>query len=270
MPAELLESEFFGHEAGAFTGATQTRIGVLELASEGTIFLDEVGDMPAQLQVKLLRALQEREIKRVGGNKTIRISPRIVAATNVNIEASLDSGTLREDFYYRLAVVTLSVPPLRERPDDILPLANYFMEFFASISGKSTISLSSESEKILSQYPWPGNVRELENVMERATLLCEHQILPEHLGISLHLDYSALHDAACTLPEIAAQATRKAEVEVIGKALKQTRGNKSKAAKLLGVSYKTLLNKIRDYGLGEQDSPLSSSSPDSTTFDVPL
>lgn len=253
MPAELLESEFFGHEAGAFTGATQTRVGVLEVASEGTIFLDEVGDMPAQLQVKLLRALQEREIKRVGGTKTIKINPRIVAATNIAIEEALESGKLREDFYYRLAVISLRVPPLRERPDDVLPLANYFMEYFSSLSGKEGIKLSPEAQAILTQYPWPGNVRELENVLERATLLADEVIVPEHLGISLKLDYGALHDAACTLPEIAAQASKKAEIEVIGKALKQTRGNKSQAAKILGVSYKTLLNKIRDYGLGKEE-----------------
>ncbi|MCB0331047.1 MAG: sigma-54-dependent Fis family transcriptional regulator [Bdellovibrionales bacterium] len=257
MPAELLESEFFGHEAGAFTGATQTRVGVLELASDGTIFLDEVGDMPPQLQVKLLRALQEREIKRVGGNKTIKINPRIVAATNIDIEEAMESGKLREDFYYRLAVITLEVPPLRERPDDVLPLATYFMEYFASHSGKESMKLSKEATNLLTRYPWPGNVRELENVMERATLLAEEIISPEHLGISLQLDYGALHDAACTLPEIAAQATRKAEMEVIGKALKQTRGNKSQAAKILGVSYKTLLNKIRDYGLGAEESEAS-------------
>ncbi|MGA1192244.1 MAG: sigma-54-dependent transcriptional regulator, partial [Bdellovibrionota bacterium] len=167
MPAELLESEFFGHEAGAFTGATQTRVGVLELASEGTLFLDEVGEMPPQLQVKLLRALQEREIKRVGGNKTIRINPRIVAATNVNIEDALREGRLREDFYYRLAVISLQIPPLRERPEDILPLVDYCREFFTNRAGRDTIQLSEDAATLLRSYPWPGNVRELENVMER-------------------------------------------------------------------------------------------------------
>ncbi|MCB0319767.1 MAG: sigma-54-dependent Fis family transcriptional regulator [Bdellovibrionales bacterium] len=253
MPSELLESEFFGHEAGAFTGATQTRVGVLELASEGTIFLDEVGDMSPQLQVKLLRALQEKEVKRVGGNRVIPINPRIIAATNIDIEEALQEGRLREDFYYRLAVVSVRVPPLRERPCDIIPLAEYFKEYFCNLSRQESAALTKESKKLLQKYPWPGNVRELENVMERAVLLSQGDILPEHLGISLHLDYGALQEAACTLPEIAQQAVKKAEMEVISRVMKRTRGNKSQAAKILGVSYKTLLNKIKDYGLGPSE-----------------
>ncbi|MCI5066119.1 sigma-54 dependent transcriptional regulator [bacterium] len=268
MPPELLESEFFGHEAGAFTGATQTRTGVLELASEGTIFLDEVGDMPPLLQVKLLRALQEMEIKRVGGTKTIRINPRIVAATNVDIEEALRSGKLREDFYYRLAVVTLEIPPLRERPNDILPLAEYFLEYFSTVSGKEKLRFSKASKKVLREYTWPGNVRELENVIERASLLAEESILPEHLGVRLQLDYESIHETTQTLPEIAAEASRRAEVTMIERVLRQTRGNKSKASKILGVSYKTLLNKIRDYEIGKEDIeeervPLSSRETDS-------
>jgi len=252
MPAELLESEFFGHEAGAFTGATQTRIGVLELASEGTLFLDEVGEMPPQLQVKLLRALQEREIKRVGGNKTIRINPRIVAATNIDIEEALRQGTLREDFYYRLAVVMFTIPPLRERPEDIMPLADYYREYFANRGGREQVPFSEEAESLLRSYPWPGNVRELENVMERAVLLAGNVILPEHLGIQPLIDFQTLQEAATTLPEIVALTTRRAEVELIEKVLQQTDGNKTQAAKILGVSYKTLLNKVRDYGLEEK------------------
>lgn len=269
MPAELLESEFFGHEAGAFTGATQTRVGVLELASEGTLFLDEVGEMPPQLQVKLLRALQEREIKRVGGNKTIRINPRIVAATNVNIEDALREGRLREDFYYRLAVISLRIPPLRERPEDVLPLVDYYREFFTNRAGRDNIQLSEEAASLLCSYPWPGNVRELENVMERAVLLAGDIILPEHLGIQALIDFRTLQEAATTLPEIVAQATRRAEVELIEKALQQTSGNKTQAAKVLGVSYKTLLNKVRDYGLeSERNTPeryLPMAKPSSST-----
>lgn len=269
MPAELLESEFFGHEAGAFTGATQTRVGVLELASEGTLFLDEVGEMPPQLQVKLLRALQEREIKRVGGTKTIRINPRIVAATNVSIEEALHQGTLREDFYYRLAVISLQIPPLRERPEDILPLTNYYREFFTNRAGREEIQLSEEALSLLRSYPWPGNVRELENVMERAVLLAGDMILPEHLGLQPLIDFRTLQEAATTLPEIVAQATKRAEVELIEKALQQTGGNKTQAAKVLGVSYKTLLNKVRDYGLeSERNTPeryLPIAKPSSST-----
>lgn len=249
MPAELLESEFFGHEEGAFTGATQTRTGVLELASEGTIFLDEVGDMPPELQVKLLRALQEGEIKRVGGNQTIHVEPRIIAATNIDVEEALDNGKLREDFYYRIAVVSLEIPPLRERPEDVEELIQYFLSYFSSTLGKDLPVLTKEAQSVLRKYPWPGNARELENVIERAVILARDEIYPEHLGLSLSIDYGALQEAAYTLPEIAQQAVQKAEVEVISKVLRQTQGNKSQASRILGVSYKTLLNKIRDYEL---------------------
>lgn len=254
MPATLLESEFFGHQEGAFTGATQTRIGVLELASEGTIFLDEVGDMPPELQVKLLRALQEGEIKRVGGSKTINVQPRIIAATNIDVEEALDSGKLRDDFYYRIAVVSLEIPPLRERPEDVKNLIQYFLSFFASTIGREAPTISREAYAVLQKYPWPGNARELENVMERAVILAKEEIYPEHLGLSLSIDYGALQEAAFTLPEIAQQAMQRAEVEVISKVLRQTQGNKSQASRILGVSYKTLLNKIRDYELDGPES----------------
>ncbi len=247
LPADLLESEFFGHVAGSFTGATQDRIGVFELASEGTVFLDEIGDMPATLQVKLLRALQEKEIKPVGGNKPRKVNPRIIAATNVDVEAAMDSGKMREDFYYRIAVVTLNIPPLRQRPSDLLSLANYFIEYFCSHEGRDKLSLSKEAADLIRKYPWPGNARELENVIERAVILAEGSIKPEHLGLTMNFDYSALSETTLTLPEIAQAATRRAEIDIIDKVLRQTSGNKSQAARVLGVSYKTLLNKIKDY-----------------------
>lgn len=251
MPSELLESEFFGHEAGSFTGATQTRIGVFEIASEGTIFLDEVGDMPPQLQVKLLRALQEGEIKRVGGNKNIKINPRVLAATNRNISEALNDGSLREDFYYRIAVITLQLLPLRERPEDLSGLTSYFVEYFCHMMGRDGLKLSAEAEKLIKSYRWPGNARELENVMERAVILADKTIEPEHLGLRLDFDLNALAEASETLPMIAERAARLAEVDLIEKALRQTSNNKTKAAVILGVSYKTLLNKIKDYHLGE-------------------
>jgi DNA-binding NtrC family response regulator len=248
MPADLLESEFFGHEEGSFTGATQQRIGVFELAGDGTIFLDEVGDMPAALQVKLLRALQENEIKRVGGSKTIKINPRIISATNKDIEDSLDSGDLREDFYYRIAVISLAIRPLRERRQDAELLIQYFNDYFSSTGESKPLKISPAAKKLLCSYPWPGNARELENVLERASILAEgSEILPEHLGIDLNLKFDIIDDAKMTLPEIASQAARAAEVELIQKILNQTMGNKTKAAQKLGVSYKTLLNKIKDY-----------------------
>lgn len=249
IPPDLLESEFFGHEAGAFTGATQPRIGVLELASEGTVFLDEVGDMPPHLEVKLLRALQEHEIRRVGGNKQIRVMPRIIAATNRDIDQALALGTMREDFYYRLAVITFKLPPLRERKEDILPLVEQCVRHFGLMVGKESVALDPIARDMLLAYPWPGNVRELENVIERAVLLCDDEIKAEHLGICVRLDISAIEEAIRTLPEVAAAAARKAEVEAIERALRITGGNKSKAAEFLGVSYKTLLNKVKEYGV---------------------
>lgn len=253
IPADLLESEFFGHEAGAFTGATQSRIGVLELASKGTVFLDEVGDMPALLQVKLLRALQEHEIRRVGGTKQIKVMPRIIAATNRCVEDAIETGEMRDDFYYRLAVVTFTLPPLRERKEDIMPLVRRSITHFSLLLGKGDVTLDSLAQEMLESYSWPGNIRELENVIERAVLMCDGDVRPEHLGIFVRLDLETLEEAIKTLPEIASQAVRKAEVEAIERALRMTGGNKSKAADFLGISYKTLLNKVREYSLAIPD-----------------
>lgn len=258
MPAELLESEFFGHEAGAFTGATQRRIGILEYASSGTVFLDEVGDMPLELQVKLLRALQEREIKRVGGADTIPIEPRIIAATNISIEQALQEGRLREDFYYRLAVFTLEIPPLRERPNDIEALTSYFLKAGSQKLNKTDAHLSSEAMDFIMKYPWPGNARQLENALERALVLANSEIRVEHLGVPLHLDFELLEDSKLTLPEIVEQATRQAETELIRATLAKTSWNRTEAAKLLGVSYKTLLNKLRDYKIASPSAQVAS------------
>ncbi len=249
IPDELLESELFGHEEGAFTGATQRRIGVLEYANGGSIFMDEIGDMPPHLQVKLLRFLQEGEIKRVGGNKTIKVAPRIIAATNINLEQALAERKMREDFYYRIAVITLTIPPLRERPEDVQLLAQHYVEYFSNLAGKAQLHLSRETERFLKLYQWPGNVRELENVMERASILAMDEILPSHLGIQLQSAADLLQESTTSLQEIAAFAVRNAEIEAISRVLAQTAGNKSKAAELLGVSYKTLLNKVKEYEL---------------------
>lgn len=249
MPADLLESEFFGHEAGSFTGATQTRIGVFELASEGTIFLDEIGDMPLPLQVKCLRALQEKEIKRVGGNKTIKINPRIISATNHIIEEALEAGTLREDFYYRLAVVTFNLPALRERREDIEVLAEYYTRYFCDLMGKTPLKLTKATCEFLTHYSWPGNARELENVIERAVILAEDEIKIEHLGINPNINLDIINDSVLTLHEISMNAAKRAEVDMITKTLRHTLGNKTKAAQLLGVSYKTLLNKVKEYNI---------------------
>ena len=249
LPFDLLESEIFGHEAGAYTGATQKRIGVFEYASAGTIFLDEIGDMPPPMQVKLLRALQENEIKRIGSNRTIKVNPRILSATNHDIEAALQRGTLREDFYYRLAVVTLTVPPLRARPEDITLLCEHYIDLFCSTTGRKSLGLSREALDTIRAYHWPGNTRELENVIERAVILAEDCIRPEHLGVNLSLDFGGLSEACATLHQVALQAAQQAEIEMIRRTLRHTLGNKAEAARLLGVSYKTLLSKVKEYGL---------------------
>jgi len=248
MPEELLESEFFGHEAGAFTGATQTRIGVFEIASHGTIFLDEIGEMPPVLQVKLLRALQEKEIKRVGSSRSIKVNPRIIAATNHNIEEALASGIIRDDLFYRIAVITFHIPPLRDRLCDIELLTKFYLEYFSSQLNKE-LELDDKANELLKRYPWPGNARELENVIERAAILTDGLISVEHLDLELGLDFDSLSETTNSLPDIAQMAVRKAEIELITKVLNKTMGNKSKAAQLLGISYKTLLNKVKEYNI---------------------
>jgi two-component system response regulator AtoC len=247
IPHELLESELFGHEAGSFTGATQRRIGVFELASEGTLFLDEIGDMPHQLQVKLLRTLQEREIKRVGGSKAIAVNPRIISATHQNVQQLITDGRMREDLFYRLAVISVSLPPLRERPEDIEALTKQFCEYFSARFGKGVMNLSDEAMTALKSYAWPGNIRELENVVERAVLLGANTLEPKDFGLSFGESDITYHRKSLT--EVAEQAVTSAEREHIAKVLAVLEGNKTRAAKELGVSYKTLLNKVKEYGL---------------------
>ncbi len=249
IPTELLESELFGHVRGAFTGATQDRKGLFEYASRGTIFLDEIGDMPPSLQVKLLRALQEGEIRRVGSNTPIKVNPRIIAATNRDLEEGLEAGHIRQDFYYRIAVVTFRLPPLRQRPCDIEFLTEHFIAHFAQKNGRTPPRISKEALDFLRRHPLPGNIRELENVIQRAVILADDTIQPEHFGLNIDINFAALREVRMTLPAIAEQAVRKAEIDLIMQTLRQTLGNKSKAAQLLGVSYKTLLNKVKEYQL---------------------
>ena len=246
FPPDLLESELFGHVAGAYTGATQERQGLFEFASDGTLFLDELGDMPKELQVKLLRALQEGEIRKLGSTQSVVATPRIIAATNHSLHSLLEKGALREDLYYRIAVISLSLPPLRERPDDLAFLLDHFIQTHSQRMGFESKKLSKEARTLLLSYHWPGNIRELENTVERALLFAPEVIEPEHLGISLKpFTHSPLQ-------EIAKNASQEAEKEVIRQALHHTGGNKSRAAELLQVSYKTLLAKIKNYGLGSR------------------
>jgi DNA-binding NtrC family response regulator len=247
-PGELLESEFFGHEAGSFTGATERRLGLFEVAHNGTIFLDEIGNMPMELQVKLLRVLQESEIKRIGSNSVQKINTRVVSATNCDIEGEIKAARFRADLYYRLSVVVLEVPPLRERPGDIPLLASYFVKCFAADMNMEVPHLTPSALRLLESYQWPGNVRELENVIERAMIFSDGTLSPETFQIGSATPSADKSDEQ-NLPEIAAIAVREAEISAILKVMEQTGGNKSKAAKILGVSYKTLLNKFKEYEL---------------------
>ncbi|MEK6743886.1 MAG: sigma-54 dependent transcriptional regulator [Nitrospirota bacterium] len=256
IPRELLESELFGYERGAFTGAEARKLGKLELADKGTVFLDEIGDMDLTLQAKILRVIQEQVIERVGGNRPIKIDVRIVAATNKDIEKAVEAKLFREDLFYRLNVFPLTIPPLRERRDDIPPLAQQFLNKYCAEIRKGPGTLSDEAMDILMKSPWKGNVRELENVIERAVIYAEGGVVrAKDLGIS----EAAITDALAEhvpmegpLADIAAAAARIAESRRIRQVLKQTGGNKTKAAEILQVSYKTLLTKIKDYQLEEK------------------
>jgi DNA-binding NtrC family response regulator len=256
IPRELLESELFGYERGAFTGAEARKLGKLELADKGTVFLDEIGDMDMTLQAKMLRVLQEQVIERVGGGKPIKIDVRIVAATNKDIEKAVAARLFREDLFYRLNVFPITIPPLRERRDDIPALAQYFLNKYATEVRKGLLTISDEAMDILMKSPWKGNVRELENVIERAVIYADGgMIRAQDLGISESniLDALAEHvPMDGPLHEVAAAATRIVESRRIKQVLKQTGGNKSRAAEILQVSYKTLLTKIKDYQLEEK------------------
>jgi DNA-binding NtrC family response regulator len=236
IPETLLESELFGHERGAFTGASQQRIGRFEQADNGTIFLDEIAEMSPQLQAKLLRVTQDGRFQRVGSNKEISSNVRVLAATNRELEEEVEKGRFREDLYYRLNVVELHIPPLRERREDILPLANRFIAEFT----KGRARLSAGVTDVLENYSWPGNVRELRNAMERAALLSRAElILPEHLPARITSEQSTPRPAAGNLDEI--------ERQTILDALRKHTFNRSETAKALGISRRSLIYKLQRY-----------------------
>lgn len=251
IPKELLESELFGHEKGSFTGATEMKLGKFELASRGTIFLDEIGEMDIILQSKVLRALQEGEIERVGGTKPVKVDLRIIAASNRDIEAAVSDGSFREDLYYRLNVFPLTVPPLRERREDIPALSEHFIRKYAVEMNIPPKGISPDAMEMLRNYSWKGNVRELENVMERAMILCEKEtITRKELRLTPAGAADGFVDAIPmdgTLEDSARAALKIAETRRIRKALQDTGGNRSRAAELLKISYKTMLTKIKDY-----------------------
>jgi DNA-binding NtrC family response regulator len=256
IPRELLESELFGYERGAFTGAEGRKLGKLELADKGTVFLDEIGDMDLALQAKILRVIQEQVIERVGGGRPIKIDVRIVAATNKDIEKAVAVQQFREDLFYRLNVFPITIPPLRERREDIPLLVQRFLVKYAAEVRKGQMTVSDEAMDILSKFPWKGNVRELENVIERAVIYAEGgTIRPQDLGFKESSITEVLAENVPMdgpLQTVAEAATRIAESRRILLALKQTGGNKTRAAEVLQVSYKTLLTKIKEYQLEEK------------------
>lgn len=246
LPENLLESELFGHEKGAFTGAVERKPGRFELAEGGTLFLDEIGDFSLHLQVKLLRVMQFKEYERVGGYETLKANVRIIVATNKNLEEEIKNGLFREDLYYRINVFPIYMPPLRERKNDVMLLADYFLEKYAKENHKDITRISTPAIEMLTSYHWPGNVRELENCIERAVLLCNEDVIrSEHLPPSLQIAKKKVETSTFTLPEKIEYLER----EMIVDALKKTQGCQRYAAKELGITERMLGYKIRKYNL---------------------
>ena len=249
IPENLMESELFGYEKGAFTGATQSHQGKFEQADGGTVFLDEIGDVPPAVQVKLLRVLQEREFERLGGSKTIHVDVRIIAATNQDLRAALEQGTFREDLYYRLNVVPISLPPLRERKEDIPYLLDHILAKFAGDTENRIEVISQTAMEKLMVYHWPGNVRELENIIERSMVLARSDTV-EADDIRLdHRAASSQSEAAAFLPE--GMTLEQYEQELIREALRRTNDNKSQAARLLGMTRNALRYRLSQMGVEE-------------------
>ena len=243
----LLESELFGHEKGAYTGAEKMQKGRFELAHESTIFLDEIGEVNASVQVKLLRVLQDHKIIRVGGEKTIDIDVRVIAATNRDMEKEVKEGRFREDLYYRLNVVHIAVPPLRERRDDIPLLLNAFLKEYAKENGKNITGIDNRARALLYKYDWPGNIRELRNCIESAVVMCGgNEITPEDLPPTVSASIAA---PSITIP--VGTTLDDAEKAIICENLAANKGNKSKTADILGIGRKTLHRKLQEYGVGE-------------------
>ncbi len=248
IPDNLFESELFGYEKGAFTGASTSKPGKFELADKGSLFLDEIGDVPAPIQVKLLRVLQEREFERLGGTKTLKVDVRLIAATNKDLRAALEQGTFREDLYYRLNVVPIDIPPLREHKEDIPDLVNHFLLRFTAQNGKQVERITPAALKVLMEYYWPGNVRQLENAIERAVALSAKPVLDAD---DIQLDSNGPRNHAATsapiLPE--GMSLEQWEDEIIREALRRASGNKSQAARMLGLSRNALRYRLSKIGV---------------------
>jgi two-component system, NtrC family, response regulator AtoC len=259
IPENLLETELFGYEKGAFTGAGARKPGKFEMAHRGTLFLDEIGDLPLLLQGKILRALEEKTFERVGGTTPLQVDVRVVAATNRNLKAAVAARQYREDLYFRLSVFPITVPPLRDRPGDIALLARHFIDRYSRDLNKKSLALAPSALEHMQAYAWPGNVRELQNSMERAVILTEGDTIhARHLNLSAqaapaatteeagawdHVDFSG------SLGEVTRRVVTKVERRKIAQTLEQVGGDRAQAAELLQVGYKTLIAKLRDHGL---------------------
>jgi DNA-binding NtrC family response regulator len=256
IPAEILESELFGHERGSFTGATSRKVGKFELADGGTLFLDEIGELPLEMQVKLLRVLEQREFMRVGGTETISVDIRLIAATNADLEAAVDEGRFRSDLYYRLKVVTLKIPPLRERREDIPMLANHFLEMFSKENGREGMHISPEAMRAMVQVNWEGNVRELKNVIESLVVLAPEDeirvedLAPEYASFEEGGQAGAGFDGFGGAGQAGPSMTMdEIERRAILEALEKTEGNRTQAAEMLGIGLRTLQRKLKEYRL---------------------
>ena len=255
IPSNLIESEFFGHEAGSFTDAKELRIGKFESADGGTLFLDEIGELTLEAQVKLLRVIEEGTFSRVGGNESIAVNVRVMAATNRDLAKLVEEGKFREDLYWRLNVLSLNICPLRQRKEDIPLLVEYFLEQYSVPLGIDQPNISDEAVKLLMAYEWPGNIRELQNCIYSAITIAggptiEPADLPRRIySDSEHTEETGVVTGQISLAETAAQATAKAERQAISNALSETGGNREKAAELLGIGRKTLYRKLRQYGI---------------------
>ncbi len=245
IPENLLESELFGHEKGSFTGATMQRVGLVETAKGGTLFLDEIGELPSSIQVKLLRYLQEQRFQRVGGRQELTSDARIIAATNVDLKAGINQGSFREDLYFRLAVLVISLPPLRERGDDAVLLAQEFLQKYAAQNGKANIAFVPEALRAINRHPWPGNVRELQNRIKRAVIMADsRRITEKDLELSTGIGFSS----STTLKE----ARENVEREMVQRALKRNLGRISSAAVELGISRPTLYELMERLGISRE------------------
>jgi two-component system, NtrC family, response regulator len=245
IPENLLESELFGHEKGSFTGATMQRIGLVETAKGGTLFLDEIGELPPNIQVKLLRYLQEQRFQRVGGRQELASDARVIAATNVDLKAGINQGSFREDLYFRLAVLVISLPPLRERGDDAVLIAQEFLQKYATQNGKNNIAFVPEALRAINRHPWPGNVRELQNRIKRAVIMADSKRITEKdLELSTGLGFSS----STTLKE----ARENVEREMVQRALKRNLGRISSAAAELGISRPTLYELMERLGISRE------------------